>query len=113
MWDRPVNMGKPEDVLNGFERKVDIFEISQQANVCSQADHEVYLSPCPLGRMDKKSSRIIDENQQKQDEDILRDEVHVKIAAGYKQQYPAESLRCKVVQQYYYGKEQYKFIGAE
>jgi hypothetical protein len=87
-----IPMKKPGDLGEVGIKKIEIFEDEKDRAGGNNAQDQVPFSPLPLGLLDQKGSRIIDDNGQGQNQNIDRDEGHVKDATGHQEEEPTVGL---------------------
>ncbi len=79
-------------------KKIKILEHGQHPDISHQAGDEVNLFSAGFCFFQQYPGEIIDDNGEKQDEDIHRDEEHVEHAAGQQQVQPPVFMRQQIIQ---------------
>ena len=85
-------MKKPGDLGEVGIKKIEIFEDEKDRAGRNNAQDQVPFPPLPFALLDQKGSRIIDDNGQGQNQNIDRDEGHVKDATGRQEEEPTVGL---------------------
>jgi hypothetical protein len=99
-------MEKACDLYGIFPEKIEVFEHKQDGSSGDETDNKPgLLFPLFPGILNEYAGTIVDNDGEKQNEDILRDKGHVKNTAHDQQQEPAVCIGKNEVERRDNGKE--------
>ena len=98
---------------NFMLREMEIFEEREHADIGHQTRNQESFPRASVAPRNEQAGRVIDHDQDEQDQDVLGHEDHVEIATGHQKHGPAHPVRHRINQRGHHQKKDDELSGVE